>query len=380
MVAVAYPDLAPTLNFGSKLLVLLALSPGVYDWLRGRSQEDDRCLFLRELSLLTAKNLPLDQALLQITQVRQRQLAFRFAAFTPVVSEIAQRVASGSSLSEATRKLKDIPSDWPNWLRDAELRDDLPRTLARLAEIEGTRLRLPLLTLFRTHFLMVMMLGTCFFLADFILPPMADMLREGGVEPAWSTRAILSVGERFVPQLLLLPWILLVFFLLLSIPLPGIRNSLRQAAYYLPGFRRTLRSEQQSRAATAMASAARLELPLTEVLASGRSATDLRTYRRALTSKQGDSLWQTLAAHPKLFDPRLVWLCRQGEALDCLPDALEAAAESLEQQYRQRSQELVVALDTLILAGLGALVAVIAVGSIVPYYQFIDAAIFGVLP
>ncbi len=380
MVAVAYPDLTPTLSLLSKLLILLVLSPGFYNWLRGRSVEDDQCLFLGELSLLTARDIPLDQALAQLAQARRRQLAFRFAAFTPVLTEISRRVSSGSGLSEAMRGFKEIPQSWADWLRDAELRDDVPRTLRRLADIENTRLRLPILTLLRAHFLLVMLLGVSFFLADYILPSMVEVLEQSGLNPAWSTQLILSVKKGMVPQVLLFPWSLLVLFLFLSIPFPGVRDWLRQIAYYLPGFRRTLKSEQQARATAAMAVASHLGFPLSEVLSSARAATNLRAYRRALTLKEGDSLWETLAERPQLFDSRLLWLCRQGEALDRLPEALEAAGRSLEQEYRQRSQELIVALDTLVLLVLGAAVATVAIGSLLPYYQFIDAAIFGVLP
>ncbi len=380
MVIVAYPDLSPLVRIFDYLLGLTFFLPGLYNWLRGRSNEDDRALFLSELSLLTARELPLDQALEALARSRRRQMAFRFAAFTPVITELAKRVSKGAALSHALRGIREVPKAWVEMLDEAEGRDALPAALAGLAAIERTRLRLPILTVLRTQFLLVMLLGVVFFLGEHILPPLIEINETTGVQMRWATRVIAQAKESALLPLLILPISLMVSLLFLSIPFPSLQNVLRWFAFYLPGFRGVLKAEQQSRAVTAIATAARLGLPLPSVLAAGRAAVNFRPYRKALTGKDGSNLSEILESRPRLFSPSLAWLCRQGEAFDRLPEALEAAVESLERQYRQRSHALIVGLDTVLLIAMGVAVGIVTVGATVPYHQYINALLNGVLP
>lgn len=368
------------LRLVTNLLLVLVFAPALYNWLRGRSNEDDQALFLGELSLLTAKELPLDQALTALYNSRRRQFAFRFAAFTPVLGELSQRVHEGASLTEAMRAAPEIPRVWVEMLEEAQARDQVPAVLASLASIANTRLRLPLLTLLRTQFTLVFLLGISFFLGESVVPTFLVLLEHSGLPTKPTTVLLSGLTHSSFMQWVLFPVAVLVATVFLAVPFPKVHDKLRAIAYYLPGFRAALKAEQQTRALASMAAAARLELPLTSLLAAGRSALTIGAYRRALDYQEGTTLSQLLQQKPGLWEPSLVWLSRQGETFDRLPEALTAAVESLERQYRQRSQELVVALDTGVLILMGVAVAIVCLGCVTPYYQFVDAIVTGVLP
>lgn len=380
MTLVAYPQLGPVCSAIESLLLLCIFLPGLYNWLRGRSDEDDRALFLSELSLLIAKELPLDQSLTALARSRRGQMAFRFAAFTPVLTELAERVSKGAALSPALRGIREVPRAWIELLDEAEGRGALPSALAGLAATEQTRLRLPILTVLRTQFLLMLLLGVVFFLGEHILPPLIEINESTGVQMRWTTRVIAQAKESALLPLFLLPISLMVWLFFLSIPFPSLQNVLRWFAFFLPGFRGALKAEQQSRAVSAMATAAGLGLPLPSVLAAGRAAVNFRPYRKALTNKDGSSLSEILEARPRLFSPSLAWLCRQGEAFDRLPEALDAAVESLKREYQQRSQALIVGLDTTLLVAMGVAVGIVTIGATLPYHQYINALLNGVLP
>lgn len=375
-----YPEYGLPLRGFTSLLFLLVLSPLLYNWFRGRTAEDDQALFLGELSRLMAKELPLDQALKKLWETRRKQLDFRFAAFTPVLGELARRVAQGSGLSHAMRDLPEIPRAWIDMIEEAEVRDEVPEVLATLASIEKTRLRLPALTVIRTQFLVVFLLGISLFLSTYILPTFLELFRGSELQPNWTTQLLSRVGNKGLLQVVLLPLGLLATLVVLAVPFPRVHHGLRAMLFYLPGFRATLKAEQQSRAVASMAAATRLGMPLGSVVEAGRSALTIGAYRKALVYKEGSTLSFLFEQNPTLWDPSLIWICRQGEAFDRLPEALAAAIEGLERQYRLLCQKLVVALDTGVLLAVGIAVALMCIGCTMPYYQFVDAVLNGVLP
>jgi type II secretory pathway component PulF len=376
----ANPQPNAALGAVSFLALLAVFSPFFYNWLRGRTIEDDETLFLGELSALLRRELPLDRSLEALALSRRGQLAHRFAPFTAILAEVALKTQRGATLSVALGEVREIPRHWATVIGQAESRGDLPETLEGLAELESTRMRMPILSLLRFQILAVLLLGICLFLSRYIMPSFLAIMGPLGVGLSWQSRLLVGFQPGLLSNGLGILLGATVLLLVLSVPFPGLRGTIRQLGYFVPGFRRVFKTEQQARAMRAMAVATRLGLPLGEVLATARGSVAIGSYRKALGAPDGTSLSEVLAARPDLFEPQTAWLCRQGERLGELPEALSSLADNLRLRHRQQVQELTVSLDTAILIGLGVAVGVAMVGMLRPYIDLIDHIVTGVLP
>jgi len=371
-------DLAGNLLWkGADLVIAVGFwAPVWYNWSRRRAEGDDRALFLLEFADLLKMDFTEQEALEQLAQVRKKKFTHRFSSFSPVASEVAERLANGDSLAQAFQNTKGVPAYWKEFLVFCQDRETLINLLTDLAEGERTQLRLPFLSILRFQFLLVMLLGTAFFLGTYILPTFVELFKGMNLALPWGTRVIVVLHSN--------PLILGGLFIsafcaslaFLAIPFLWIRKILWYVAYCLPGFRSIIKLIHQDRILRIVAAGLRAGAPQNTALLAASQACTIGPYRRQLktaASKVDTHLSRLLAPYEHLYTSETVWLIRQGEQFENLPASLEGGAEVASGKLKGSMEKLISSLDVLLLLGMGCLVLFVLVNTLLPLYTIIEA-------
>lgn len=377
-IAMAMTGTDPPAAFGllSSLLFWGIFAPLLYDWSRSRTVTEDRALFLLELADLVTLNIPVDQALAKIVDVRSRVYGHRFSNFTAVLSQVAQRVSTGHSLAGALRETKGVPAHWGSYVDCGQSPDALASLLRELARTERSNLRLPFLSALRIQLMVPLYIAIVTFLSTYIMPTFVELFRGVGVRLPWSTRLVLSVTGSSGATAVWILLGLLALLVLLAVPFEGVRRLLGPFLLHVPGLKGLLRLESQRRIFLLLGAGLRHGMPLSEALQTASCGVNLSAYQKLLrqaSTGSGAVLSQHLASAPELFDESFVWLIQQGEALENLPESLLTAADLANVELERRSHRLATTLDTLVLVVIGVFVGVAVVGVFLPLYQLLGS-------
>lgn len=363
----------------SKAAFWLIFAPFIYTWLRGRSDAEDRGLLALELAELLESGQPLGEALALLSQDKARRFEYRWARTTPALDRISQAVAGGASLSGAVGKEKAFPPVWAGLLKAGEETQKLEMTLRAIAELEQTSPQLSAVTWVRLVVVAPVLLGCWSFLVTYILPTFVQLFEGMGLQLPTLTRWVIGLavfGRSPAGNLLVLIGVLLCWGIPVSADL---RRWLWLLMLKLPAWR-ALRLEEQARICQVMAAGVASGLPLDELRDLGQTVVEHRSYKAALaseTSAGGDSLSQMMERNPRLFEPSVIWLVKQGEQFDSLEEALFVAAAHLRKEAELAIQKTVVTLDTAVLAVMGLATAAVLAGVMLPLTK-LNATLAGV--
>jgi type II secretory pathway component PulF len=376
VIEIAYFVLGPgeALPLPSGILFWAMFTEIFYDWIRSRSENEDRALFLTELADLIRLGIPVDQALNKIAELRGQRFGYRFAEFTKTIKEIAERVSQGEQLALTFRDVSGVPSLWATFLPFTEEPELFADRLEDFAQNERSRLNLPYLSLLRLQFMVPILVGIAAFVTTYIMPTFVELHEGLNIQLPLPTRIFLAV--RVGLDSFGLIWLLSLFLLLvlLSIASPRIRLLFWKLTYYLPGFRTLVSLQSQSTVYQVLATGLRAGAPVSDCFREAALSASISKYRHhlmELSLSDEPSVSRGLGLAPELFGPTFRWLIEQGERLENLPDALQSAAEVAALESDQLSKRAVLKLDTLIIAIIGAMVGLVALGVMLPLYQVI---------
>lgn len=349
------------------LAFLLIFAPLIYNWFRGRSEQDDRALFAEELADLLENQVPLVEALTMLAQDKASRFDFRLGATTPVLLEVAEQVKQGQALSAAVGEQSLFPPAWKLLLAPAEKTEAVVPALRQLRYLESSGIQLPPLTWIRIFFIVPLTVAIWGFLGAYIFPTFIELYKGMSLELSGLMMFMYNL-QKLVGGPLMMVISVMALVLAMSLPFVAVRSRLRRVVMTLPAWR-ALRLSEQARICRVLAGGSRLELPLPELLELGAATAEHSSYQRAfrdMLKTEGSELAELLERHSALFEPALIWLAAQGERLNTLPEALEAASDFLREEAERVGQQAVVKLDTFILAMLGLVVLGVVLGTMGP--------------
>lgn len=361
------------------LLSFLFLAPLIYDWLRARHDSQDRALFLLELSDLLTMGVPAQEAVEKLSQCRSRQFTHRFSQFARDLALVNERSQAGESLDAAFLSVSSMPRSWGAYLHLCRTPQETATLCRQLAEVEMSRLRLPVLSLLRYYLLLPLLLGVSFFLSIYIMPTFVELFKGMEVSLPPLTRVFLYVSD-LLRMVGILPLLLMlgIFFVSLAIPFLAVRRLLRLGMSYLPVGKGLAKLDGQRRVYGVIGTGLKHGADESACLNAALDASWHPWYRKFLLSaleqhSAGDSLAARMAQADHLFSPSLVGLVKQGEAIENLPDALIVAAELANSELEHESRKAVTRLDTLLLVVTGVCVGAICIAVLQPIYQMIGS-------
>jgi type II secretory pathway component PulF len=369
--AVSEVDPPRLLSWLSSVLFWGIFAPVLYDWSRSRTATEDRALFLMELADLIRLSIPVDEALAKLSAVRKRAYTHRFAQFSATVAEISERASQGSPLAVAFREVQGVPAHWGAYTLYSENPEHLASLLEELAKAERSNLRLPFLSALRIQLLVPLYIGVLIFLTTYILPTFVELFKGLSVELPWSTRLLIALSEGLATFHVGAILVVVCTLILMAIPFESLRHRLYRVMFFLPGASSLIKLDCQRQIYRIVGAGLEHGVPQSEALLSAGLSVSIPAYQKALRhldGQSGNSLSQTLAKTPQLFSETFLWLIKQGESLEDLPEALITAAEVANVELDQRCRKMATNLDTFVLVTIGVFVGFAVISVFLPIY------------
>jgi len=361
------------LGFLGNVLFLAIFAQQIYDWTRARTESEDRALFLMEFADLVKLSVPPAEALAKLVAVRSKQYSNRFGLLTQALKDVSSKVSAGESLAIAFQETKGIPSHWGSYAQFCERPEQLAELLESLAEAERSSLHLPYLSALRMQVLVPIILGVNAFLMVYILPTFIELFKGMNLQLPLYTK--LMIGLHIFFSYTKFDWIVIIlsFILLLALSSEAVLGFVFDVLYYVPGARGLVRLEGQSHAYRLVGAGLNFGVPQRECLQAAARTCRVKVYRNFLSKAalSTDSVTEQFSQASSLFSPNLVWLLRQGEELENLPDAMLTASEVAHAELGERTRKVGVQMDTFVLLLIGVYVGFCVLSMFLPIYLMI---------
>jgi len=333
----------------------------------------DVALLTRQLATLVRAALPLEEALLAVSQQSEKPAVQR------VVAAVRARVVEGEPLAQA---LGGFPRVFPEIFRATvaagEQSGRLDTVLERLAEYTENRdqLRQRVLgALLYPIVLTVMCVLVIAGLLTYVVPKVVEVFESGKTALPLLTRMLLATSD-FLRDFG--PWLLLVIVLgvigfLRWVRAPEARRKVDALLLRLPLSGRLVRGFNTARFTRTFSILTGSAVPVLEALRIAGGVIANLPMRDAVTTatervREGAPIGRSLAAS-RLFPPMTVHLISSGEASGRLEEMLERAAANQERELDGLLTALVGLLGPLLIVGIGMFVLVIVFAMLMPIFE-----------
>jgi general secretion pathway protein F len=341
--------------------------------LGNRIGTSDLALLTRQLSTLVRSGIPLEEALLAVSQQSEK------ARVRSVIAGVRSRVMEGRTLAEG---LAAFPTVFPEIYRATvsagEQSGHLDAVLERMADYTESRQILQQKirnAMIYPVLLTVVCLGIVGLLLGYVVPEVVRVFEAGERELPILTRILIATSDFLRAWW----WLLLGVILLVAW---GFRRWLRDPAarlrydafkLRLPLVGRITRGNNAARFARTFSILAASAVPVLEALRIAAEVVTNTTMRRAVQDaavrvREGAPIARSIGAS-KLFPPMLVHLVASGETSGELEAMLERAADNQERELDGVVNTAVGILGPVMILLMGGFVFVIVVALLLPIFQ-----------
>ena len=329
-------------------------------------------VFNAQLLTLIRAGLPIPSSL-ELLAKRQKDAGFRAQ-----MEDVAGRVKTGQSISEAFEAQGTVSLVYTTTLLAGERSGNLEEVLARYLEFQRVALtfRKKLrASLIYPAFLIVMVIALFIFLITFVVPRFADLYSQLGTKLPTLTLLLLSLGQNAQRYgLYIAPVVALLLYLLVrwaktdagSTTLDRVRISLPVLGavwvkYQVGLFARTL--------ATLLTGG----LPPVPSLETAARSIESRQIAKAVTTsveriREGQPLHSSLAA-TGVFPELSIEMIEVGEASGALPQMLNSVAEFFEEDVQTSLAAIMSLIEPIILIAMGVVVVVVLIALYLPIFS-----------
>jgi general secretion pathway protein F len=333
----------------------------------------DVALLTRQLATLVRAALPLEEALLAVSQQSEKSAVQR------VVAAVRARVVEGEPLAHA---LGGFPRVFPEIYRATvaagEQSGKLDTVLERLAEYTENRDQLRQRVLGALLYPIVLTVMCLFIIAGlltYVVPKVVEVFESGKTALPLLTRILLATSDflqDFGPWLLL-SIVLGVIGFLRWVRAPEARRKVDALLLRLPLSGRLVRGFNTARFTRTFSILTGSAVPVLEALRIAGGVIANLPMRDAVTTatervREGAPIGRSLAAS-RLFPPMTVHLISSGEASGRLEEMLERAAANQERELDGLLTALVGLLGPLLIVGMGLFVLIIVFAMLMPIFE-----------
>ncbi|HEU4515863.1 MAG TPA: type II secretion system inner membrane protein GspF [Steroidobacteraceae bacterium] len=333
----------------------------------------DLALLTRQLSTLVRSGIPLEEALLAVSQQSEK------ARVRSVIAGVRSRVMEGRTLAEG---LAAFPTVFPEIYRATvsagEQSGHLDAVLDRMADYTENRQVLQQKirnAMIYPVLLTVVCLGIVGLLLGYVVPEVVRVFEAGERELPIMTRILIAMSD------FLRAWWWLLIIVVVAVTW-GFRRWVRDPAARLQydAFKlrlwligRITRGNNAARFARTFSILAASAVPVLEALRISAEVVTNTTMRRAVQDaavrvREGAPIARSLGAS-KLFPPMLVHLIASGETSGELEAMLERAADNQERELDGVVNTAVGILGPLMILLMGGIVFVIVIALLLPIFQ-----------
>ncbi|MFM7432899.1 MAG: type II secretion system inner membrane protein GspF, partial [Gammaproteobacteria bacterium] len=333
----------------------------------------DVALLTRQLATLVRAALPLEEALLAVSQQSEKSAVQR------VVAAVRARVVEGEPLAHA---LGGFPRVFPEIYRATvaagEQSGKLDTVLERLAEYTENRDQLRQRVLGALLYPIVLTVMCLFIIAGlltYVVPKVVEVFESGKTPLPLLTRMLLATSD-FLQDFgtwLLLLIVLGVIGFLRWVRAPEAQRKVDALLLRLPLTGRLVRGFNTARFTRTFSILTGSAVPVLEALHIAGGVINNLPMRDAVTAatervREGAPIGRSLAAS-RLFPPMTVHLISSGEASGRLEEMLERAAANQERELDGLLTALVGLLGPLLIVGMGLFVLIIVFAMLMPIFE-----------
>jgi len=330
-------------------------------------------LLTRQLATLTKSGLPLEEALLAVSQQSEK------AKTQSIMMGVRSKVMEGHTLADG---LADFSHAFPELYRATvsagEQSGHLDAVLERLAEFTESRQVLQQQVrnaLIYPIALMVTSVGIISFMLAYVVPKVVSIFRNYGQELPLLTRAMIASSD-FIRDY----WLFIIVFVIAAFY--GVRRLLRQEGpkrrYHrmllrLPLIGTLTRGINTARFTQTLSILAGSAVPILESLRISAQVVVNIPMREAvqeasLRIREGASISKSLAAS-KLFPPMMTHLIASGESSGRLEEMLTRAAENQEREVDGLISTMLGIMQPLMVIVMAAVVLMIVLAILLPIFE-----------
>jgi len=293
--------------------------------------DTDLSIMTRQLAIMVASSMPLDEALYAVAQQSEKP------AVAQVVGQLREKVVSGLSFEQA---LLSFPHTFEHFycamVAAGEASGYLNVVLLRLAQYIEKRQTMKnklVQAMLYPAVLTIVTIGVVTILLTSVVPQVMSQFIQMKVELPWSTRLLLTLSDAIRDYGLLVAGVLaaVLFFWRWSLRKPENLLRFHRRMLRIPFIGRLVRESHAARYAKTLAILTASAVPLLESMRIAARVLANRYTREKLTDAsdqvyEGKSLYQALSA-TRLFSPMMNHMIASGERSGELSQMLEHAAD-----------------------------------------------------
>ena len=330
-------------------------------------------LFTRQLASLLEAGLPLEQSFSALLEQAERDYV------RDLIAAIRSDVMAGHSLSEVLKQHpRDFADIYVGLVASGEQIGQLSRVLSRLADyIERRNALVQKVRLAFTYpaIVTVVAFAIVIFLLAYVVPQIVSVFANTKQKLPVLTVIMLAISD-FVRAYGMVVAVLLgaVFWIWRQL-LKNPEIKLRWHSWLLraPLYGKFERSLNTSRFASTLAITIGSGVPILQALQTSRATLSNQAMREQVESataavREGVSLARALSAH-QYFPPMLIHMIRAGEVTGNLPEMLERAADSQQQDLERRALTMAGLLEPVLILAMGVVVLLIVLAVLMPIIE-----------
>jgi len=333
----------------------------------------DLALFTRQLATLVRAGLPLEEALLAVSQQTEKPRV------QSIILGVRARVVEGHTLATG---LADFPRVFPEIYRATvsagEQSGHLDNVLERLAEYTESREQMyqkVMGALLYPIVLTVMCFGIVSLLLTYVVPKVVDVFQSSHARLPLATLVLITISSflRDYGLYLLVAIIVALIVGARAMRSPVYRRRVHQLLLRMPVLGRILRGFNTARFTRTLSILTASAVPVLDSLRIAGEVVSNLPMRDAITEatarvREGAPIGRSLAAS-RLFPPMTVHLISSGESSGELQTMLERAATNQEQELDALLAALMGLLGPLLIIGMGLFVMGIVFAMLLPIFE-----------
>jgi general secretion pathway protein F len=352
-----------------------ARQPLSFGFQRGLSATD-LALVTRQLATLVKSALPLEEALLAVSQQTDKPRV------RSVMLGVRSRVMEGHTLGDG---LGDFPGSFPEIYRAtiaaSEQSGHLDAVLERLADYTDNRQQLRSRTtaaLLYPVLLFIVCLTIVFFLLVSVVPKIVEVFRNSNAELPLLTQILIASSDfmRAYGLYLVIAIAAAIILFVRSLRIEANRRRWHHFLLRLPLIGKVVRAGNTARFARTLSTLTASTVPVLEALRiSGEVVTNLPMRKAvddaAVRVREGAAIGRSLG-QSRLFPPMMIHLISSGETSGELDTMLERAAVHQERELDSILQAVVGLLGPVMILVMGGMVLLIVLAMLMPIFQLND--------
>ncbi|HYW03096.1 MAG TPA: type II secretion system inner membrane protein GspF [Gammaproteobacteria bacterium] len=338
-----------------------------------RISASDLALITRQLATLVRAALPLEEALLAVSQQTDR------ARLKSMVLAIRSRVMEGHPLATGLAQFPRVfPEIYLATVQAGEQSGHLEEVLDRLADYTESRQQMhqqALLVLIYPAALFIVAMGVALGLVTYVIPTVAQVFQHHNQTLPLLTRmlialsAFLRVGWPYLLVAVIAGSIGLYFLL----QRPGPRRRYHRMLLRAPLLSRLVAGLNAARFARTLSILAGSGVPVLEALRIAGQVVSNIPMREAVDDatrrvREGSAISKALG-NSRLFPPMTIHLIASGETSGRLEEMLDRAARNQEQEMQALIETLMAVVQPGIILLMGAMVATIVIAILLPIFD-----------